>query len=176
MSQSSADYTPTDEARRAREVLQQYRGEQLHGVKRPQKLKDYPKLFQDAEALYRAGLTAANEKAHIRLADKIAGQGPATVKGAERSTKHVKPRLTVNLARMTVTLDRRPWEVVSEQALRWIKVLADHPGEWISSPELPGYDIDLQYPRPDRLKHFLPVRVRILISTNRRKGSRFRSI
>jgi hypothetical protein len=84
------------------------------------------------------------------------------------------PRLTTDLARLLVTLDGTTWEVASAQALRWVQVLATHPGEWISGPELPVYDNQLAYARPDRLKTFLPVRVRILISTHRRKGSRLR--
>jgi hypothetical protein len=31
-------------------------------------------------------------------------------------------------------------DVRSEQALRWVKVLAEHPGEWISGPELEEHD------------------------------------
>ncbi len=78
----------------------------------------------------------------------------------------------MDLGRKTITLDGVAHDVDSYQALRWIIVLAEHLGEWISSTELKGHDPELDDPRPDRLKRLLPVEICQLISTNRRKGAR----
>jgi hypothetical protein len=65
--------------------------------------------------------------------------------------------------------------VSSKLALRWVKVLADHPGEWISAPELRNYDDELDGCRPDRhCKPYLPASILSLIDSDRRKGSRLR--
>ena len=42
------------------------------------------------------------------------------------------PRLTMDLPRKTLTLDGVTYDVASDNALRWVQVLAEHPGEWIS--------------------------------------------
>jgi hypothetical protein len=85
------------------------------------------------------------------------------------------PRLTVDLACLTITLDGHTYDVDSIQALRWVKVLADHPGEWISGPELKKHDTQLDGCRPDRhCKPHLPDNVLSLIDSDRRKGSRLR--
>jgi hypothetical protein len=84
------------------------------------------------------------------------------------------PRLTVNLPGMTVTLDDNTYNTDSKQALRWLQILADHPGEWLSSTECATLSNDAlmgDY-RPHRLMHKLPEPVRTLIETNRRKGYR----
>lgn len=76
---------------------------------------------------------------------------------------------------MTFTLDGVPVDVSSKQALRWLKVLVEHPGEWISAPEMKNYDDELDGVRPDRhCKSYLPDVVLSLIDTDRRKGSRLR--
>lgn len=84
------------------------------------------------------------------------------------------PRLQVDLACMTVTLDGHKHELDSKQALRWIKVLAEHPGQWISKSELQGYDRELDGTRTDRLKKFLPADVSSLIESKTGKGTRIR--
>lgn len=61
-----------------------------------------------------------------------------------------EPRLRVDLARKTVTLDGVTRDVDSDNALRWIKVLTEHPGEWVSGAELKSHDPDLQGDRTDR--------------------------
>jgi hypothetical protein len=60
----------------------------------------------------------------------------------------------------------------SEQALRLLKVYADHPGVWISTTELKDYDTELDGAKPHVLKKRLPPPIRSLIQSNRRKGSR----
>lgn len=89
------------------------------------------------------------------------------------SNKPSPPRLTVDLACKTVTLDGTKYDVSSDNAIRWVKVLADHPGEWISGSELTKYDSDLIV-RTDRLKRFLPTQVRALIEQRTGAGSRIR--
>jgi hypothetical protein len=93
------------------------------------------------------------------------------------STKTVKPpamdRLKIDLARKTVSHDDGPpMDVASEQALRWRKVLADHPGNWISGPDLKQYDANLDSVRTDRLRTKLPDAIHALIDTDTGKGSR----
>jgi hypothetical protein len=84
------------------------------------------------------------------------------------------PRLNVDLARRTITLDGMVHEVHSALALRWVKVLAEHTDEWISSNELKNYDSELDGTRPDRLKRFLPPEILSLIDTDKSRGSRLR--
>jgi hypothetical protein len=84
------------------------------------------------------------------------------------------PRLTVDLARKTITLDGIAHDVDSENVLRWVKVLADHPGEWISGPDLKKYDPALLAPRTDRWHKKLPAPVRPLIESDTGKGSRLK--
>ncbi len=84
------------------------------------------------------------------------------------------PRLTVDVACKTITLDGETYDVTSINALRWVKVLADHPGEWISSTGLEKYDPELQNPRTDRWRPYLPEAVLSLIDSETGKGSRIR--
>jgi hypothetical protein len=78
----------------------------------------------------------------------------------------------VDLARKTIKYRRKVHDIESERALRWVKVLAEHPGEWISAPELSNFDCELTGVRTDRLKKFLPRRIRSLIESDRKRGSR----
>jgi hypothetical protein len=84
------------------------------------------------------------------------------------------PRLTVNLGRRTVTLDGQTFDVDSDQAVRWLKVLSDHPGDWLSPVEVAEYDPELDGTRLDRLKKFLPPSVLNLIDSKTGRGSRLR--
>jgi hypothetical protein len=84
------------------------------------------------------------------------------------------PRLTVDLKRQTLTLDAEVHEVPSLNALRWVMVLADRPGEWISKAQLKVYDAELDGVRPDKLKRYLPPKVLSLIDSETGKGSRIR--
>ncbi len=83
------------------------------------------------------------------------------------------PRLTVDLARMGAILDGVFMDCDSEQALRLLKVYADHPGVWISATELKDYDAELDGAKPHVLKKLLPPTIRSLVKSNHRKGSRF---
>jgi hypothetical protein len=84
------------------------------------------------------------------------------------------PRLSVDVSRRTITFDGASNEVPSVSALRWVKVLAEHRGEWISGSELEEYDPELDGVRTDRLRKRLPESIRTVIDSDRGKGSRIR--
>ena len=102
-------------------------------------------------------------RAAIQFAIESAPRAPATLSCP-----------TVDLPSRTVTFDGTRHDVSSVTALRWVKVLAEHPGEWISAPELKRHDQELDGVRPDRLKKQLPQELLSLIESDRRKGSRLR--
>jgi hypothetical protein len=81
--------------------------------------------------------------------------------------------LSVDLRCKTVALDGVRYDVTSEQALRWLKVLAEHSGEWIAGPDLQTYDALLVGARTDKLRPYLPKAVAKLIESSTGKGSRF---
>jgi hypothetical protein len=83
-----------------------------------------------------------------------------------------RPRLTVNLNRMEITLDGVVMECDSPQALRLLNVYASHPGEWILAAELTDYDAQLDGAKPHVLKKYLPDSVRSLLQSHKQKGSR----
>jgi hypothetical protein len=83
------------------------------------------------------------------------------------------PCLLVDLASNTATLNGTPYDVRSSQTLRWVKVLADHPGEWIAGPDLQTYDAELDGVRTDKLRPYLPSEIATLIDSSTGKGSRF---
>lgn len=92
---------------------------------------------------------------------------------AEGETRTKK--MTVDLDRMTATLDGVAHDVDSERALRWLKVLAENPGVWISAPKMRSYDKLLTDVRPDRhCKPYLPDEILALIDSDRHKGCRLR--
>lgn len=88
---------------------------------------------------------------------------------------HTPPRLTVDLARSTVTLDGTSHDVRSESALRWLAVLAAHPGLWISGRHLEDHDEELAGVRTDRLRRYLPEQILALIESDTGRGSRLRA-
>jgi hypothetical protein len=106
---------------------------------------------------------------------------PATSRGKKRrrriregkNRKHA-PRIVVELQKKTVTLDGKTHDVTSERALRWLKVLADRPGEWVSSKGLEGYDPELLQVRTDHLRKYLPAEICSLIDSKTGAGSRLR--
>jgi hypothetical protein len=100
--------------------------------------------------------------------ERVAGEPPPP------PVSRAAPRLTVDVARKTITLDGETDDVTSDAALRWVKVLAEHPGEWISAVELRKHDPELDSARTDRLKKLLPERVQHLIDSETGKGSRLR--
>lgn len=94
-------------------------------------------------------------------------------KRRRQSEKKTAP-LTVDLKCKTLTVNGCTHEVDSVQALRWIKVLAEHPAEWISGLDLEQYDGELVGCRPDRLKKYLPLEILSLVDSETGKGSRLR--
>jgi hypothetical protein len=111
---------------------------------------------------------------HARLALLVVRRGLARARTAPAPPPPKPPRLKVDLACKTLTLDGTANDVPSVQALRWVKVLADHPGEWVSGPDLPTHDQDLDGVRTDRLKKHLPTEVLSLLDSEPGKGSRLR--
>jgi hypothetical protein len=89
------------------------------------------------------------------------------------SRKHA-PRIIVELQKKTVTLDGKTHDVTSERALRWLKILADRPGEWVSSKGLERYDSELLQVRTDHLRKYLPAEICSLIDSQTGAGSRLR--
>jgi hypothetical protein len=85
-----------------------------------------------------------------------------------------KPRLTINVAQCTATLDGQSYDVKSPQTLRWLKVLADRPGEWIASADLHHFDPELDGMRPHRRKKYLPTPILEMIESETGKGSRLK--
>jgi hypothetical protein len=83
-------------------------------------------------------------------------------------------RLSVDLDRQTLTLDGIQFTVQSVRALRWVRVLAEHPGNWVSSKDLEESDQDLINVRTDKLRKYLPEAVLSLIDSDTGKGSRIR--
>jgi hypothetical protein len=84
-------------------------------------------------------------------------------------------RLTVDLDRRTLTLDGVEYDVSSQSALQWVQVLADRPGEWVSSSDLPKLtNNELLDKRTDRYKRHLPEQVLALLDSETGAGSRIR--
>ncbi|HET6573040.1 MAG TPA: hypothetical protein VFG68_05515 [Fimbriiglobus sp.] len=81
-------------------------------------------------------------------------------------------RLSIDLDRLTVTLDGVTCDVRSILALRWLRVLADRPGVWVSGRELAHYDAQLDGALTSRLKKKLPECVRPLIRSESGRGSK----
>ncbi len=95
--------------------------------------------------------------------------------GNEAPASSVEPNkhlLDVALEKMTITLDGVEFDVKSVQALRWVNVLADHPGEWISGKDLADHDDGLVDVRTDKLKTQLPDAIQNLIDSRTGAGSR----
>jgi hypothetical protein len=110
-----------------------------------------------------------------RLALRLHEQTPqASPQSDKKSKTPAQPRLVVDLARKMITLDGKTLEIGSENALRWVKVLSEHPLEWISSSDLEKLDPELASKRTDRWKKDLPRAIRSLIDSDTGKGSRIR--
>jgi hypothetical protein len=126
---------------------------------------DASPIWPDAEVCLRLAAIHAES-------DRLSGEAAR----AEKPQGLPEPRLYVDLAGMTVALNGKSYDVPSKLALRWLMVLVDHPGQWISAADLQSYDSELQGDpfRPDRVKHHLPAKVLALIDSDRRKGSRLR--
>jgi len=123
-------------------------------------------LTSVADALHRLGSAPTAEPT-----------GKETPKGAQPTGEEpVKHQLTVDLKGWTVTLDTDKYDVKSEQALRWVKVLVEHPGEWISGKELESHDPELIGARTYRLKQHLPKQILDMIDSETGRGSRIRLV
>jgi hypothetical protein len=107
-------------------------------------------------------------------ATEAAAQERAELLTRVDSTEPVPLRLSVDLARMTITLGGAAYDVPSRAALRWVKVLSTHPGEWVSGTDLARHDPELDGTRTDRLRRHLPPEVLALIDSAPRRGSRLR--
>ena len=66
----------------------------------------------------------------------------------------------------------KAFQLASEGVARWLKVLTDRPGSWVSGSELEGIDTELIGARTDRLYRQLPGAIQKLIETKRGRGSR----
>jgi hypothetical protein len=118
----------------------------------------------NALAVHRAAVdcsTTAGEPVPAIVPKQIKGNPPA-------------PRLVVDLSRSTLCLDGKAYDVASARALRWVRVLADNAGLWISGRDLTTYDPELQNVRTDHLKKNLPSAVAKLIKSENGRGSRIR--
>ena len=83
-------------------------------------------------------------------------------------------RLVVDIKCGSVTYDGRAYDISSVNALRWLKILAEHPGEWISGGDLERYDPELMSVRTSELRSFLPADILKLVESVTGKGSRLR--
>ncbi|NLE38409.1 MAG: hypothetical protein GX621_10330 [Pirellulaceae bacterium] len=96
--------------------------------------------------------------------------------GGKQAAVALGHRPTVNLEQRTVTLAGTTHDVKSEKALRWVNVLSEHVGEWISGPMLADYDDELMDARTDKLRAYLPASLLALIDSETGKGSRLRTM
>lgn len=94
--------------------------------------------------------------------------------GKQSKEETAKKQLTVSIEKITATLDGKEYDLKSEYQARWLKVYAEHPGEWISGPRLEEYDSELSGSRTDRLRSGLPQEIESLIETSKRKGARLK--
>jgi hypothetical protein len=95
----------------------------------------------------------------------------ALVKPAE-AEKNIT--LSVDIPKQIATLNGVEYDLKSEQQARWLKVYCDHPGDWISGPQLLDYDSELDGTRTYKVRRGLPEKIDRLIETSRRKGCRLK--
>ncbi len=123
------------------------------------------RLFKDAFADFR---NAAADYLELR------GHEVPT-EDADDKSKTVGPskaKLSVDVERLTVTWKRRTLDLGSELAARWLKVLAENEGKWITAPNLCNYDAELDGVRTDRQKKHIPKPILRFIKSSKRYGSR----
>lgn len=84
-----------------------------------------------------------------------------------------KPAIIVDVDRSRIIFQGETFDVGSPQALRWLKVLTDHPGVWISSADLACHDSELDGARTSRLVKELPETVALHIERKKGTGSRW---
>lgn len=118
----------------------------------------------------------AKGSATLALWDRERAAGGINGNNRIPTDEQLPPILAVNLETFTITFDGQKHEVNSELSLRWVKVLADRPGEWVSASELKRHDQELDGFRPDRAKNrkLLPAAILTLIESHKSKGSRLK--
>jgi hypothetical protein len=97
----------------------------------------------------------------------IAPQGPP------KSESKTSP-VIVDFQQKTITFRGKQFDIRSMQALRWIHILAQHPGEWFSSKSLGEIDRELFGVRTDQLRKYLPKEILDLIESKSGAGSRLK--
>lgn len=85
----------------------------------------------------------------------------------------LEPSIIVEVDRSRIIFQGETFDVGSPQALRWLKVLTDHPGVWISSADLTRHDSELDGARTSRLWKELPSAVAEHVKTKPGTGSRW---
>ena len=95
------------------------------------------------ETVQTAGHSATEVGLHAWVAEQL--KGVLSSEKREAETPPPRPTITVDISQQTVSLGGARHEVASQQTLRWLKVLADHRGEWISARELVRYDSELRW-------------------------------
>lgn len=122
-------------------------------------------------------LVNATEKLHDAVVAgivEIDSKCPAKSSEGDRLAEAAQPRLIVDLAALTAT--ERATGIThtlkSEQVARWLKVLAENEGKWITSTQLAGFDPELDGTRTDRLLKSLPEKLRRKIATSSHTGSK----
>lgn len=110
----------------------------------------------------------AQEASRARLKERISSR-------LEAASPPQSP-ISVDLPSLSVVIIKtmRRVEFRTEAAVRWLKVLSDHAGSWISGPDLGDYDAELIGARTDRLRKSLPTSICKLIETSRRFGARLK--
>lgn len=147
-------------------------------LRRPKQRLEYRSQVPDElQTAYDIALAEGLLEQHW-LSDKVDALVFVTDKGRGAIALHstdseiLSSRIAVDLARRSLTLNGVEYAVSSERALRWVNLLAEHPGEWISGVDLEKLDPALMTARPDKLKPFLPAEILILIESKPGAGSR----
>jgi hypothetical protein len=124
-----------------------------------------------ADAAIAAGVMAAPQSGESK---QLAFASWVTSVAGDAGLRRPRPvkRVAVDLDRRAVSLDGTAFDVPSEQALRWVKALADSPGCWIASRDLWRTDKELYGTRSDKLRQYLPPEIAGLIESAPGVGSR----
>ena len=88
------------------------------------------------------------------------------------------PPLTVDLEHLSVRISRtgKSYPLGSAEVARWLKILAQRPGVWVSSAELEAFDRALMGRRVERLRKQLPLSLTRIVESKRGKGARLRTV
>ncbi len=87
---------------------------------------------------------------------------------------HALPPLTVNIEQQSVRINRtgKWYPLPSVEVARWLNVLAQRPGEWLSSADFAAFDPTLVGRRVERMRRKLPLNIVGLIECKRGQGAR----